>query len=86
MPCDAGWTHAPRSTRGKTPFRECRCATNDGAADAGTRVSSEAPIARLFVRVGLIFRGTSRTATKTSSGYIRDLGTLLCLPSTTGEK
>ena len=29
-----------------TPFRECRCAAKDGAADAGTRVSSEAPIAR----------------------------------------
>ena len=49
MPCDAGWTRAPRSTRVGTPFRECRCAAKDGAADAGTRVSSEAPIARLFV-------------------------------------
>jgi hypothetical protein len=38
MPCDAGWTRAPRSTLGGTPFRECRCAANDGAADAGARL------------------------------------------------
>jgi hypothetical protein len=58
-PCDAGWRRAPRSTRGETPFRERRCAANDGDVEASTRVSSEAPIATLITSLADFFRGTA---------------------------